>query len=239
MMLLDHTCAWMTKNLALDEALLDAAEANEINAGVLRIWEPKSPVVVLGRASQAASEVQLEFCQANQIPVLRRCSGGATILAGPGCLMYAVVLPNSVIGPVAMLDQVHSFVLQRVAAAVADCGRLVEIQGTSDLTHHGRKFSGNSMRSKRNWFLYHGTLLCRADLDLIAQALRTPFRQPDYRQGRSHLDFLVNLDVTIADLREALIRSWQPTQTMTEWDSQRIDQLVRQKYSQESWNLRR
>ena len=79
-------------NLALDEALLEQAEAGAGPSEVLRLWEPTDPCVVVGRSSRVAVEVKQEACRQAGIPVLRRCSGGAAVVTGPGCLMYSVVL---------------------------------------------------------------------------------------------------------------------------------------------------
>ena len=92
MKLLDLTLPTGEENLALDEALLELSNRNAEYDDVLRIWEPHAPMVVLGRASKAKEEVDLDFCDHAGIPVLRRCSGGATVVSMPGCLMYAVVL---------------------------------------------------------------------------------------------------------------------------------------------------
>ena len=54
-------------------------------------------MVVIGRSSRTADEVDLEYCRAEGIPVLRRCSGGAAVVVGPGCLMYSVVLAGFVL----------------------------------------------------------------------------------------------------------------------------------------------
>lgn len=79
-------------NLALDEALLEQAEAGAGPSDVLRLWEPTDPCVVVGCSSRVAVEVKQEACRQAGIPVLRRCSGGAAVVTGPGCLMYSVVL---------------------------------------------------------------------------------------------------------------------------------------------------
>jgi lipoate-protein ligase A len=49
MKLLDLTLPTPAENLALDEALLDAAEAGELPDEVLRLWEFPQAVVVIGR----------------------------------------------------------------------------------------------------------------------------------------------------------------------------------------------
>ena len=89
---LDLSLSTPAENLALDEALLDEAEQGRGPAEVLRLWEPLEPFVVVGRSSRLAVEVDMESCRAARTPVLRRCSGGAAVVTGPGCLMYAVVL---------------------------------------------------------------------------------------------------------------------------------------------------
>jgi lipoate-protein ligase A len=92
MKLLDLTLLAPAENLALDEALLEAAETGELNDDVLRLWEFPAPAIVVGRSSRVAEEIHQEAARAAGIPVLRRASGGAAIVAGPGCLMYSVVL---------------------------------------------------------------------------------------------------------------------------------------------------
>src|SRR5436190_1549788 len=91
MNLLDLTLPTPAENLACDEALLDAFEAAG-GDGVLRFWEPAEPFVVVGYSNQVAQEVDVAACDAAGIPVLRRCSGGGTVVQGPGCLNYALVL---------------------------------------------------------------------------------------------------------------------------------------------------
>ena len=73
------------------EALLEEAELAGQPLERLRLWESPQAMVVVGRSSRVGDEVRVDVCRA-QVPVLRRVSGGATIVAGPGCLMYAVVL---------------------------------------------------------------------------------------------------------------------------------------------------
>ena len=56
MKLLDLTLPTPAQNLALDEALLDAAEAGDLPDEVLPLWEPPQPLVVVGRSSHVAAE---------------------------------------------------------------------------------------------------------------------------------------------------------------------------------------
>src|SRR5262245_48269753 len=186
MKLLDLTLPTPAENLALDEALLEAAEEGEPADEVMRLWESPQPIAVVGRSSRVAQEVEIEACRAAAVPVLRRTSGGAAIVAGPGCLMYSVVLRYAGREHLRLIDQLHQDVLGIVKEAVEPRVGGVEHVGTSDLAIGGRKFSGNSVRCKRDHLLYHGTVLYGFDLGLIGRLLKSPPRQPAYRGGRAH-----------------------------------------------------
>lgn len=221
------------ENIALDEALLDEAEATGPDAEYLRIWESPTPLVVLGRSSRAAEEVDLEACRKRGIPVLRRSSGGAAIVAGPGCLMYAVVLSYDRRPEARGIHQSHDYVLSRIIAALQQHLPNVAKAGTSDLAvildaghAHPRKFSGNSLRVKRTHFLYHGTLLYDFDLPLIATCLRTAPRQPDYRQAREHGDFVTNLPLRLPLLIAALEVAWPTSDQLKLWPRSRVIELA-------------
>ena len=249
--LLDQTFPAAVMNIAADEALLDWCEASGRKTAVVRIWEPARPLVVLGRASQAAQEVNLAACGARGVPILRRSSGGATIVAGPGCLMYAIVLSLETNPELRLVDQAHAWVLSRLVTALSHHLPTIARSGTSDLSFlvspgsepgldprltRRRKFSGNSLRLKRTHLLYHGTLLYRYDLDLMTQLLRHPPREPDYRQGREHTHFVANLPLRRQPLRDAVENAFAVTERLATWpETSRIDALVAERYADDAW----
>jgi len=230
------------ENLALDEALLDAAEAREIASSVLRLWESPEYCVVLGRSSKADVEVDLAACRASGVPVLRRCSGGGTIVAGPGCLMYAVVLDFETHPHLRAVDLAHRHVLERMADILTPMVPDVSTAGISDLVIRppseaatptvSRKFSGNALRIKRNHFLYHGTLLYDFDLNYLSQLLGSATRQPDYRDERSHTDFVANLPLRREELTKTLIEGWDAQSALPSWPRQRVADLVKSRYAE-------
>lgn len=239
MLLVDLTLDSAEANLALDEALLEEAEASGQPRECLRLWEPAAPAVVIGRGSIAEQEANLESCGERGVPILRRTSGGAAIVAGPGCLMYGVVLSLERRPHLRSIEEAHRFVLGKLVEAIRPLAPAVEHRGTSDLALGERKFSGNSLRVKREHLLYHGTLLYDFPLALIATCLATPPRQPDYRAGRTHLDFVTNLPVDVAILRRALIAAWSADEPLIDWPRELTERLVAEKYAVREWNYRR
>jgi lipoate-protein ligase A len=236
MRLLDLTLHSAEENLALDEALLDEAEQSEQPMEMLRLWESPEPVVVLGRGSQAAREVHLAGCRQRAIRVLRRSSGGAAVIIGPGSLMYALVLSYEQRPALRALDAAHRFVLDTLVEALRPLASDLARRGTSDLALGEKKFSGNSLRCKRRHFLYHGTLLYDLHLPLLDECLNSPPRQPTYRRGRSHAEFVTNLPASGTVLRKALIAAWNAHEVVGDWPSERVRRLVATRYSQAEWN---
>lgn len=239
MHLLDLTLPTPAENLALDEALLEQAEQGSRPVELLRLWEPTDPLVVIGRASKLHEEVDFATCDTRGVPVLRRSSGGATIVTGPGCLMYAVVLSYQLHPQLGSLDVCHRYVMQRIQAALAKEVPQVDFQGTCDLTLNGRKFSGNSLRCKRTHLIYHGTLLYDFDLTLIHELLQTPPRMPDYREGRPHESFVTNIPITRDILRKRLIEAWEIEGPQTDWPREATEKLVAEKYTNPQWTSMR
>jgi lipoate---protein ligase len=239
--LLDQTFSEPAMNLALDEALLRKLDEDPSQRETLRIWEPERPIVVLGRSSQVDVEVNLDVCRKERISVLRRISGGATILTGPGCLMYTVILDLRKRPEIRMVDAAHCFVMSTFRDAFRKADLDVSIEGISDLalsTEDGlRKFSGNSVRLGRDAILYHGTLLYNYPLSEISRILGTPPRRPAYREDRSHDRFVANLPISGDTLRELVINAWDAIDVRSDSLDAAASALVAEKYSHDAWNL--
>lgn len=238
MTLFDKTLPTPAGNLAADELLLDMAESG-LTGEVLRFWESQEYFVVLGSSNRLADEVNEERCLREGIPILRRHSGGGTVLQGPGCLNYALVLMIHPDSPTRNITETTNFVMQRNAEALsALLGLEVALQGSSDLTIAGRKFSGNAQRRKLKALLFHGTLLVDFDLAMVERYLKMPAKQPAYRNQRSHTDFLTNIAVARNAVREALARQWNALPQPYSLPPQRLQALAAEKYSSDSWTRR-
>lgn len=234
---LDLTLATPAENLACDEALLDLCEEGR-GEEVLRVWEPAGHFVVVGYANRVAAEVDLAACDALRVPILRRCSGGGTVLQGPGCLNYSLIL--RIDERTASVSETNRTIMERhrqVLSALLQ--RPVAVSGHTDLTLGGRKFSGNSQRRHQRALLFHGTFLLGFDLSLIGRCLHTPSRQPDYRQNRRHQDFVIDLSLPAGAIKQALKQCWKADEPLAEVPFEQIEQLAHGRYSRDEWNFRR
>ena len=252
MTLLDISLRIPAENLALDEALLDAAEAGALGES-LRFWESPVHFVVVGYANKISTEVNEAACARLGIPILRRCSGGGTVLQGPGVLNYSLVLRIAEGTPMAGITSANQFIMQRNAEAMTsllntqhatrNTPHAVQVQGHTDLAIGGLKFSGNAQRRKRDHLLFHGAILLNLNLDLLEEVLPMPTLQPNYRAHRSHRDFLTQLSVPTDSVKQALRAAWsanEPLELDSRWPAwhESVSSLVAGKYSAEAWNLR-
>jgi lipoate---protein ligase len=239
MQLLNLSLPRPEENLALDEALLDEADEHDDNLETLRFWEMPSLCVVLGRSSFVNQEVYLARAEQDRVPVLRRATGGSTVLAGPGCLMYSLILSLRARPHLRMIDAAHREVIGRLRQAMSTLLPTTASEGICDLTLSGKKYSGNALRIKRNAILYHGTILYGMPLDPIGVYLREPPRQPEYREKRNHLDFVTSVTIDDDAARAEIARQWQATSERTAVPLEIMNRLIDTRYSQKSWHLYR
>jgi lipoate-protein ligase A len=240
MNLLDLTLPSPAENLALDEALLDAAEASTGDE-VLRFWESSTPFVVVGYANKIASEVNVAACENRSISIYRRCSGGGTVVQGPGCLNYAVILRITETGPTRSISAANQFIMERNRRALVSLTSDFRLQtsdfrvlGHTDLALGNLKFSGNAQRRRKNFLLFHGSLLLSFDLPLISELLNMPSLQPDYRASRVHEEFITNLNLPAEVVKRALTAEWQAHKTSNLPPEVPTDLL--RKYNSAEWN---
>ncbi len=233
----DLTLPSPAANLACDEALLErCAEGTD---EVLRVWESPTPFIVVGYANAVALEVHLDACRKRNVPVFRRCSGGGTVLQGPGCLNYALCLQIEEDSPLASITGSNRYIMEKHRQLFETLlQRPVDLQGHTDLALAGRKFSGNAQRRKRRSLLFHGSFLLALDLPLMGELLPMPSKQPDYRGDRSHADFVCNVPLSASVIRKGLRAVWNAHETLGTPPNDSIQRLVREKYSRDDWNFR-
>lgn len=259
MKLFDFSFPSPAENLACDEALLDWCEENGGDE-ILRFWESPDYFVVVGYANKIATEVNATVCEVKKIPILRRCSGGGTVLQGHGCLNYALILRIDENSPLVGISSANRFIMERNRLAIEDSlfGRAhhsvrattgkntrgahgvtrpaISIRGHTDLAIGELKFSGNSQRRHKKFLLFHGTFLLDFDLSLITECLCMPSKQPDYRDNRNHLDFLTNLDMSASEIKCALKKIWNTALPLENPPLMNISKLAREKYATAEWN---
>ena len=234
------------ENLAADEVLLDNCEAGH-GEETLLFWEPRETFVVVGYANKVATEVNVAACEAKGIPIFRRCSGGGTVVQMPGGLNYALILRIIGDGPTRSISAANKFIMEKNRAAIeslADQFKIqnskfkISVRGHTDLCLGDLKIAGNSQRRRKNFLLFHGTLLLNCNLALVSELLLMPSLQPDHRARRPHADFVTNLNLPAEKVKAALAKAWNAVEDLKNPPLNEIKKLAHEKYATREWNFK-
>lgn len=222
-------------NIAFEEAYLDECERG-VAGPLLRFWHAQSHFVVMGHSCRVSDDVKESACQSMGVPLLRRSSGGGTVLQGPGALSYALILPIPERGQLSRIDAANRYILERhreVLQPLVDAP--LAVQGYSDLTMGGRKVAGNAQRRKKRFFLFHGTFLYHFDLPKISQTLKMPPRRPDYRGDLPHEAFVANMPLDSEAIQRCLMEAWGAQPGECDIPTQAMQQVAEEKLSRPEW----
>lgn len=227
-------------NLALEEAIFTLNESRTV-----RVWGNERSVII-GRAQLAKFETDMEYCENERIPVVRRFTAGGAVYNGPGNLNWSIFLRNgSAVGKTGVGDGARD-VFRTSASIIVEALRRLGIQARLEepnriVTEEG-KVSGMAAYLSRERVLCHGTLLLRANLE-EASALTTPRRiQIDPKYVRSREARMANLGIKESSFIRGL---WEVLQDGSDEDSG-LDELSGEelqlaerltKYRDREWNL--
>jgi lipoate-protein ligase A len=150
-------------NLALEECLLETLP--EDHPGLFLLWR-NGPSVIVGRHQCTVEEINESFIQRENIPVVRRNTGGGAVYHDTGNLNFSFL--QNTVG--SRRVDFHHF-LDPVRLALEDMGVPAKISGRNDLEAGGRKISGNAQLLRRGKVLHHGTLLVDMDFSRMVEAL--------------------------------------------------------------------
>ncbi|CAM2006745.1 lipoate--protein ligase family protein [Acanthopleuribacter pedis] len=166
----------------------DPVAANEIR---LAVTLPDQHHVVMGASGKAEREVYADRLAEYSIPLYKRKGGGGTVLLGPETIIITV-----------HAHAVHPFhnlayfsAVNRALITVFRTWRKLDYgeRGISDIAVGPKKILGSSIYRRRDLLLYQASLLVHLNIDLVEKTLRHPPKEPDYRAGRDHRDFMTCL----------------------------------------------
>jgi lipoate-protein ligase A len=163
---------------------------SEGTAGIL-VWQPQETVIVLGQSNSIETSLHTETVAADEIRVTKRPSGGETVILTPATIAFTVARHfPAMIHFRDFFRMVNSEVIEGLSEmGVAGLGS----KGISDITIGNRKILGSSMRKVGNKLVYHAVLNVAEDPSLFSRYLRHPRREPDYRAGRMHDEFVTSI----------------------------------------------
>lgn len=225
-------------NLAAEEYLL-----KNMKEDCFMLWQ-NDPAIIVGKHQNTLAEINYSFAKKNNIPVVRRVSGGGTVFHDLGNLNFTFISS----GEKEKLVNFRKFT-QPIIEILNQMGVPAMFEGKNDLRVKGLKISGNAEHVFKNKVLHHGTLLFAADLDYLNQAIKSVperFKDKAVQSARSTVanitDFL-DTEISLVEFKEKIISFIKATNTgVTEYslsdeDIFEINKLVQEKYKTWKWNF--
>jgi lipoate-protein ligase A len=157
-----------------------------------KVWVPKQSYVVLGRSQHPEKECLLENIEQDNIPILKRQSGGGAVLLSSGCMCLSIRFSNqNSLGIPHFLNKGGHLLVDFLQS---EHNINTEIRGSGDVCLEGKKILGCSLRMIRGWCYYSCVVAIEDIVGSVERYLGHPSKEPEYRSGRSHKEFMTHLN---------------------------------------------
>ncbi|NTW32070.1 MAG: hypothetical protein HGB12_05520 [Bacteroidetes bacterium] len=171
------------------------------------IWQPNKTYLVLGQSNKIEESLFSGNVEIACAPVLKRPSGGETVILTPNTLVIsAVIIDKGIKKPHNYFVFFNNIIINGLLQAGI---KNVVPKGISDLTIDNKKISGSSIYHKKDKIFFQSVLNVSESNENIVKYIKHPKREPDYRKGREHKEFITSLiqhhaDFTIDNLIKCL-----------------------------------
>ncbi len=227
-------------NLALEEYVLRHPEMT----GDYLLLYVNDPVVIIGKHQNPWEEANLPFLREQNIPLLRRISGGGAVYHDPGNLNFSFITQYRK----SRFNKYREFTRPMIET-LRELGVPAELNSRNDIVIGERKISGNAQFTSKNRMLSHGTLLFNTNLENLRTALKTEHRDIESKSIKSVRSRVTNIrehlpqPISLPDFKGRLLKhifrdaGTIPVHRFSEEEWEQITRLAEEKYRRWEWNF--
>jgi len=252
-------------NMAIDEAIAHYVRQHQ-GPPTLRLYGWTQPAVSLGYF-QKTSDIDLEYCMRQNIPVVRRLTGGRAIFHGDEITYSFTTRTTSGLFSKGLLDS-YRMLSEAFSRGFMTCGIIPENKLAGDtkqaatrasqqpnplcfastsygeMTVHGKKIIGSAQKRWRDVLLQQGCI----PVKLNKNELTKIFRLRDQKTLENAFDGLIdlihglNIETIKAAIQNAFENTFQVTFTSSfpsDDETSLAEKLTAEKYQTPQWNFRR
>ena len=185
---------------------------NNADTPLVKVWIPDETCIVLGRSNHPLDSLFIEKVIEDRIPVYKRPSGGETVLLSNKMLVLSISARQTA------LKSGKSYFEKYNAKVISVLKNLgideLGFKGISDIVINNMKILGSAVYQNKDIVFYHAVINVSESISLISKYLKHPMREPDYRIGRDHKEFVTSLDqekydVNMLDLKKRIEKEFQ------------------------------
>lgn len=192
--------------------LTDIALFETATEYIVKVWIPEQTFIVLGQSNTVEDALHADMIIQYDIPVYKRPSGGQTVVLTPNTIIISVILITTDFNNPQYYFQMLN---QKIIDALQKAGiQNLNYKGISDIAIGEKKILGSSIYRRKEKLLYHAVLNVGESADTFEKYLKHPVKEPDYRKGRPHSEFVTSLreqgcTVNIMEIADIISRSLQ------------------------------
>jgi lipoate-protein ligase A len=181
----------MSETIAVEAYNLPDIHLLEKQTNQFLVWIPDKTYIVLGASNQLNEVLYAEKVIQDKITVLKRPSGGQTVVLTPNNLIIsAVFFDKELLHPKEVFNNINMLIINVLEQSGINN---LSLKGISDIAISGKKILGSSIYRSKNALLYHAVLNLSESVSTFEKYLKHPSKEPDYRLGRSHSEFVTSL----------------------------------------------
>ncbi len=155
------------------------------------VWIPQETYIVLGASNNVHDAVIAETVAADNIPVLKRKSGGQTVMLTPrNVIISAIITDEEINKPLHVFQEFNKLIINTLQKSGVE---ELSTRGISDIAVGDKKILGSSIYRAKTKLFYHAVLNYGEPPGTFAKYLKHPSKEPDYRVGRTHTEFVTSL----------------------------------------------
>ena len=178
-------------NLELEEILFNNF-LNKKSNFVFRFWKSTSCCVV-GRHQYIPNEINIDYCRKNNIPIIRRISGGGAVFLDMGCLNYSIIFNKKCKLYSENILHLYKIIITKLIEALSIFNLDLCFIPPNSIYIDNKKISGSAQFHRGNSVLHHGTLLLNSDLETLKKSLTPDKPSVKKRSVKSKVVDVTNL----------------------------------------------
>jgi lipoate---protein ligase len=202
--------------MALDNIILEEVSSGHSPA-TFRFLQFERAAVLVGYNQDTNLEIRADFCQAHNIDINRRITGGGALLFQPSALGWEIFTATGVPPLTGSYEKVLETICSTAARALSRTGIDAKFRPRNDIETNGRKISGTGGAFVSGAMMFQGTVLIENEIELFLKALRVPSEKLKKREIESlmqricFLNDIVESPVNANDLKEIFIDEFSET----------------------------
>ncbi|MGD2201136.1 MAG: hypothetical protein PVJ38_05865 [Candidatus Bathyarchaeota archaeon] len=179
------------------EAVAEAVHRGE-SPNTLILLQPASPYACLGYHQDYRKELDTEFLEEAEFPVIRRSQGGGATYLDRGQVFYQVIFKETDVIP-RDIEGMFKRLLSVTVETYRRLGVPAEFKPLNDVIVEGKKISGNGAGMHESAYILVGNVILSLNYELMARVLRVPDEKFRDKMARSMREWVTTLNRELGD----------------------------------------